>query len=176
MAKRDRAYTLIELLVSITIVLVLTVVGVASYASVGKNARDARRKSDLEKIRVAMELRKQEKGSYPDSIGEATDSLVSEGYIDTEPKDPRDFKYLYWPEGAVTAGYRTYVISASMEVDNNGTITKSANNCVGCYPDLASLKLAGASCGCVCSSCCDSKACDINNCSIKGCNYEVKNP
>jgi len=173
MVKRDKAYTLIELLVSITIVLVLTVVGVASYASVGKNARDARRKSDLEKIRVAMEMRKQEKGSYPDTIGGEADSLVSEGYIDTEPIDPRGFKYLYWADGEVAGGYRTYTISASMEVDNNGTKAKGADNCIGCYPDLASLKAEGASCGCVCSSC---SPINIDNCSIKGCNYEVKNP
>jgi len=169
MATRDRAYTLIELLVSVTIVLVLTVVGVASYASVGKNARDARRKSDLEKIRVALEIRKQEKGTYPINIrgdeGEL-DSLVGEGYIDSEPVEPRGFSYVYQPNGT----FKTYTIQASMELTKNATPNKVAV-CTECFTKIEDM--GDVACGCVCSTC---PSADIEKCSIKGCNYEVKNP
>lgn len=166
MVTRDKAYTLIELLVSVTIVLVLTVVGVASYNSVGKNARDARRKSDLEKIRVAMEIYKQESSDneYPAGL----DILVTDGYIDAEPKDPRGFNYLYTPGGT----FKTYSIDASMELDRN---TNKANSCSSdqCFTSIKDLLDANVPCGCVCNSC---SPIDFNNCSIKGCNYEVKNP
>lgn len=174
MVKRDRAYTLIELLVSVTIVLVLTVVGVASYASVGKNARDARRRSDLEKVRVAMEIRKQEKGAYPGGIAD----LVTEGYIDVEPQDPRGFKYLYDRENPVASGFMTYKISAAMEVEKVDTKSHSIDNCFECFGSLAALIENESSCGCVCrpSTPSDCSGEVITNCSVKGCNYEVVNP
>ena len=50
--KNKKGFTLIELIVSITIIAVLTVAGVISYGGANKKARDNRRMADLEKIRI----------------------------------------------------------------------------------------------------------------------------
>mgnify|MGYP002363304913 CR=1 FL=1 len=54
MLNKRPAFTLIELLVVITIMIVLMSIGIASFSSDGKSARDAKRRSDLETIRQAM--------------------------------------------------------------------------------------------------------------------------
>ncbi|MBP7876278.1 hypothetical protein KA012_04770 [Candidatus Woesebacteria bacterium] len=59
------AYTLIEILVVATIIIVLTAISVASFSTANKSAKDAKRKSDLETIRQAMVLYKAQEGSYP---------------------------------------------------------------------------------------------------------------
>ena len=66
--KNKAGFTLIELIVSVTIIAVLTVIGVISYAGASQKARDGRRVADLEKIRIALELYRQNVGSYPASL------------------------------------------------------------------------------------------------------------
>lgn len=58
-------FTLVELLIVISIIAILTVIGLATYAGVQKNARDARRKDDLRAIKLALELYYQRNGQYP---------------------------------------------------------------------------------------------------------------
>lgn len=88
-----RGFTLIELLVAMTIVMILTVVGIVNYGSAQKNARDAKRKSDVEKVRVALEMYKQDHdGCYP---ANANWFLVNEKYIDKMPIDPLGISYMY---------------------------------------------------------------------------------
>ncbi len=48
-------FTLIELMIVITIIAVLSVIGVTVYTGVQKNARDARRKGDVDSIANALE-------------------------------------------------------------------------------------------------------------------------
>lgn len=90
-ACRQTGFTLIELIVTVTIIAVLTVVGVVSYSGTNKKARDNRRMADLEKIRVALELYRQATGStYP--VDE--DSLVPT-YLQAFPVDPKGNNYTY---------------------------------------------------------------------------------
>ncbi len=59
------AFTLIEVLVVATIIIVLTAISVASFSTANKSAKDAKRKSDMETVRQAMVLYKAQEGSYP---------------------------------------------------------------------------------------------------------------
>lgn len=52
---RQNGFTLIELLVVISIIAVLSVVGMVVFTGVQKNARDARRKADIDSIANALE-------------------------------------------------------------------------------------------------------------------------
>jgi len=86
-------FTLIELIVSITIIAVMTVVAAVSFTGVGKKARDGRRIADLQKIALSLEALKQQGGgsTYPAN----TTSLVP-NYIQSLPKDPKtaaDYTY-----------------------------------------------------------------------------------
>ncbi len=60
-----------------------------SFTGTNKNARDSKRKSDLEQMRTALEICRAETGAYPASIG-ATVTCNSQVYLDPVPKDPRD--------------------------------------------------------------------------------------
>ncbi|HPT66316.1 MAG TPA: type II secretion system protein [Candidatus Woesebacteria bacterium] len=105
--KNKKGFTLIELIVSITIIAVLTVAGVISYGGANKKARDNRRMADLEKIRIALELYRQGTGSsYPSSLG----SLVPI-YIQTIPVGPKGEDY---SASYIHSAY-TYSIGVSME-------------------------------------------------------------
>ena len=65
---KKNGFTFIELLVVITIMGVVFAAGVASYTTIARNSRDARRRSDLEAIRQALEMCRSITGIYPTSI------------------------------------------------------------------------------------------------------------
>jgi prepilin-type N-terminal cleavage/methylation domain-containing protein len=62
--KKQRAFTLIEVLVVATILGVLLSIAIVSFSSAQKKARDARRKADLEIVRQGLILYRQDNGSY----------------------------------------------------------------------------------------------------------------
>lgn len=62
-----KGFTLVELLVVISIIAVLSVVGMALFTSAQKNARDARRRLDIKAIHNALEMYYNQNGSYPGS-------------------------------------------------------------------------------------------------------------
>ncbi|MDD2483191.1 MAG: type II secretion system protein [Candidatus Shapirobacteria bacterium] len=105
MKNKKNGFTLIELIVSITIIAVLTVAGVISYSGASKKARDSRRMADLEKIRIALELYRQGTGSsYP-----ATTSALVPNYLQTVPTGPKGEAYTY-----TNSGYK-YVLKTTLE-------------------------------------------------------------
>lgn len=135
MANYTKAFTLVELLVAMTIIMVLTIVAVVNYGSVQKNARDSKRKADLEKVRVALEMYRQDHdGCYPVS---PSTTLVSEGYLDVFPIDP--FGYAYWYDaGAGSASCQvvndvlSYTWYAKMESSKNDMSGVSQNVTAEC--------------------------------------------
>jgi prepilin-type N-terminal cleavage/methylation domain-containing protein len=98
-------FTLIELIVAITIIAVLSVIAIVNYGGVSRRSRDSRRINDLERIRMALELYRQENKKYPIS----TTDLVPD-YLQSWPKDPTNFRYDY----SQLTDY-TYTISAHVE-------------------------------------------------------------
>lgn len=95
--KRLKGFTIIELLVVITIIGILTSSVTFAAGKANDKARDARRKEDLKNLSTALKLYYLDFGSYPESgvDGEATSSeganwipgLVPT-YIKELPKDP----------------------------------------------------------------------------------------
>ncbi len=51
-----KGFTLIELLIVITIIAVLSVIGITVYSGIQKNARDTRRREDIDAISKALEV------------------------------------------------------------------------------------------------------------------------
>lgn len=95
---KNKGFTFVELLVVVTIIIVITTAAAVSYRQTNANARDARRKADLEQIRSALELCRAEDGAYPATLGT---SIVcgTVTYLNPVPVDPRDgisgFTYTY---------------------------------------------------------------------------------
>lgn len=92
-----KGFTLIELIVTITIIAILSVIAVVNFSEANRKARDTKRMSDLEKIRIALELVRQVGTTYPPASVSATglDNLVSSGYLQSVPNGPKGDNYYY---------------------------------------------------------------------------------
>jgi prepilin-type N-terminal cleavage/methylation domain-containing protein len=70
-----RGFTLVELLVSMAVIAILSTVVYATMSSVRAKARDTERISELEQLRVAFRLLKDQTGAYP-SVKEVLSTLL----------------------------------------------------------------------------------------------------
>ena len=125
--KTIRGFTLLEILVSITIVAVLTAIGIVSYSSVNKRSRDVKRKSDLEQIRSALEMYRSDNGGYP-NIGAGFLSasglgtyLVDTGYMPAVPTDPSPSSGYYYDAIDTSGAYTSYCICVNLETTTSGS-------------------------------------------------------
>ena len=77
-------WTLIELLIVISIVMILTAMALTTYRNSVTLAKEAALHSDLFLMRDAIDQYYADKGKYPESL----QTLVSENYLRAIPKDP----------------------------------------------------------------------------------------
>jgi len=77
-------FTLVELLIVISLISILAAMGLVQYRNSVVSAREATLKTDLFRMRDAIDQYYADKTKYPSSL----DSLVSEGYLRKIPEDP----------------------------------------------------------------------------------------
>jgi prepilin-type N-terminal cleavage/methylation domain-containing protein len=77
MKTKNEGFTLVELLVVITIIAVMVAIGVVIYSQAQKTARKARRIADLKSIQKAVETYYSQNGAYP-KTSDTTPSVFSE--------------------------------------------------------------------------------------------------
>jgi general secretion pathway protein G len=82
--KRSRGFTLLELIVAMTILALLTSVGIVGYKHQTRTAREAVLKEDLFQLNHGLEQYRADRGKYPASIGR----LRELGYLRDIPVDP----------------------------------------------------------------------------------------
>jgi general secretion pathway protein G len=82
--KSARGWTLIELLIVISLISILATIGLASYRNSVTASKEAILKTDLFRMRDAIDQYYADKGEYPGSL----DALVTEGYLRKIPEDP----------------------------------------------------------------------------------------
>jgi general secretion pathway protein G len=88
----ERGFTLIELSIVISILIVLAGVGLAQYRNSVIRAREAVLKEDLFRMRDAIDQYYADKMMYPGTL----DALVSEGYLRQLPDDPFTMSSSTW--------------------------------------------------------------------------------
>ncbi|MDD2483186.1 MAG: type II secretion system protein [Candidatus Shapirobacteria bacterium] len=68
--KQKNGFTLVELLIGITIVVILAIMMIGAFNAVGitNKARDARRKKDLNRIKIALEEYFNNRGEFPQDV------------------------------------------------------------------------------------------------------------
>jgi general secretion pathway protein G len=84
LARSERGFTLIEVLIVVTLIIVLASVGMATYQNSVRRAREAVLREDLFRMRDAIDQYYADKNKYPQSLQD----LVSSGYLREIPKDP----------------------------------------------------------------------------------------
>lgn len=117
--KKLRGFTLIELMVAVSIVAILSAVGITSYSQSQKLARDSKRKQDLRSIGIALSLfyGSQTPRSYPVSADwdYSTDTTqpwipgLDQNFINRVPTDPTNTGTMPW----TTNGGFTYAYCAN---------------------------------------------------------------
>lgn len=112
--KQQWGFTLIEMMVVVTIISLLATMGLISYSSTTKNARDGKRKADLEQIRSALVLYRVDVGNYPASITWSTMSPIATYMSGSLPSDPKPAPYTQY--SYTTAGGITFSVCAMLEV------------------------------------------------------------
>lgn len=125
--RAPNGFTLLELLVSVTILAVLTAIAITSYASINKRGRDAKRKTDLEQVRSALEMYRADNGYYPSTgapyftnVTNLSTDLVST-YMPAIPTDPKNVSpsiYMYKATNASGGKYYGYCLSALLESED----------------------------------------------------------
>ena len=126
---KRRAFTLIELVIVITLISLLTIIGMMSWRQQIAKARDAQRKADLQKISIAFEEYFSDNGCYP-----AADILTNCGgdelkpYLNKIPCDPITREpYQYITDDANPSCYKNYRLLANL-----GNATDPAIAALGC--------------------------------------------
>jgi len=153
---KHKGFTFIEILVVITIIAILVMIGAVSYGSINKRSRDARRKSDIEQLRSALEMYRADTGYYPDSgpgsftMITSTDGSMTtfrsdlSAYITRFPTDPADdtvYGYQILMSDLRGSHYYGYCVAAALEAESDRTdrIGESANSgdnaCAVALPD-----------------------------------------
>lgn len=110
--KRQQGLTLIEILISITIIVIFVGVVVPRVMDKPDQARIARAKQDIRSIETALDLYRLDNFSYP-STEQGLEALVSQpsgdppannwkqgGYLKSLPKDPWDRPYQFLSPGS----------------------------------------------------------------------------
>jgi general secretion pathway protein G len=111
-------FTLIELMIVVSIVGILATIAVPSYQSSLIKSRETVLRQDLFTLRELLDHHRADKGKYPPSL----DSLVSAGYLRTLPKDPFTNSPSSWQQIIEpTEGGIFDVYSGSDLVGTNGT-------------------------------------------------------
>jgi general secretion pathway protein G len=84
MRRRDAGFTLIEILIVITLIFILAGMALIQYQNSVKSAKEAVLKENLFRLRDAIDQFYADKNKYPASL----DELVTEKYIRLVPPDP----------------------------------------------------------------------------------------
>ena len=133
--KRDflRGFTLIELLVVISIIGILISLSLFGIQNSRKSARDAKRKSDLESIRSALEMYKADEGYYPPTTGALLPSYISS--IPSDPLSPtRQYAYSASPPGCnnVSTNCTSYSLCAALAMGGSDSCSASCGSEIPC--------------------------------------------
>lgn len=119
----DKGFTLLELMIVISIIIVLAAVALPQYQKTIMHARETVLKDDLFRMRALIDQYAADKGKLPQSL----DDLVTAGYIREVPKDPitdeKDWNIVTGEDPYSTEGGSgvTDVHSSSGEVSTEGS-------------------------------------------------------
>lgn len=82
--KQEQGFTLFELVIAMSIMVILIAAGIVSYQNIQKKAKETILKEDLRVMRRSLDMFTADKEQMPQSL----EDLVAAGYIHSIPIDP----------------------------------------------------------------------------------------
>lgn len=126
-ASSRSAFTLVELLIVITIIGILSVALIPRLVGAPARARDAQRRTDMQTFATALELYADDEGAYPaasggsDCLGDTTPKGALGDYLSSYPADPVETNGIGSCNTAALGGYlyantkNGYLVLAKLE-------------------------------------------------------------
>ena len=99
--RKQSGFTLVELIVVLSIIGILLMLAIPRFATSIKNAREAVLKEDLHVLRAAIDSYTMDKQKAPQSL----DDLVQDGYLKVIPEDPMTHSKDTWVTDTSDAMY-----------------------------------------------------------------------
>lgn len=123
MGRKNNAFTLVELMIVVSILAILAFIGIAYFRGQIFKGNDAKRKGDLNRIKIAVEEYEKDNNCYPQSVS-CTSPTTLQPYLDQIPCDPATHTpYYYEPDISNPACARWYRIYARLENLTDAAIT-----------------------------------------------------
>jgi general secretion pathway protein G len=111
-------FTLLELMIVVSVIGILATLAAPSYQSSVVKAKEAALRQDLSTVRDVLDQHKADRGKYPPSLS----ALVSAGYLRAIPKDPFTGATTTWQEiSDPVEGGVVDIFSGAEFVGTNGT-------------------------------------------------------
>ena len=136
--KKSQGFTMVELLVVMTIIAILVGISLVSFDNIRKSARDGKRKADLESVRSALEIYRTDCKTYPtdsEIIFDGNSTLTGPAdnaycanveYIAKVPSDTSPNAYYYKKISA-----NSYILCAHLENSTALAVVACGSNCGG---------------------------------------------
>jgi general secretion pathway protein G len=99
-ARSSKGFTLIEIMIVVTIIAILSAIIIPNVINYPKRARVTAAKLQIQQFKTPLELYYNDKGRYP-STEEGLEALVKEGLIKKIPMDPWNNPYHYRYPGEI---------------------------------------------------------------------------
>ncbi len=125
--RKDAGFTLIELMIVMTIIAILSTIAIPSFIAYVKKAKEAVLREDLHVMRSAIDSYTNDKQKAPQTL----DDMVQAGYLKTMPVDPFTSSSSTWIAGQsqnytsvdeTDSGGIDDVHSGSQQVGTDGTL------------------------------------------------------
>lgn len=116
-------FSMIELLVVATIMIILTTMALISYRQAAMNSRNAKRKTDIQSVRQQLVLYRSDNGCYPGDVTYLGMLATIAAYASEIPFDPSGTEanplYTYTPSGTCnTTEASGFTLEATLEPDD----------------------------------------------------------
>ena len=129
-------FSLVEIMIVISILGIVMAGSFTAYTATQRNSRDARRQTDMENLRQALELYRADNGTYPVTGGgswtNAVDlsGLLVPVYINKLPSDPRTGNpvYRYQATDLSSGRYYGYCVGAALESSSSAQLSCTPEN------------------------------------------------